>query len=141
MSLLQRIKSDQVTARKEKNAISTSLLTTLLGEASMIGKNDGNRESTDAEVIAVIKKFIKNIDESLKVKPDKVLPLEKMLLEGYLPQQITGTQLEMTIQGIIVSVGAESVRDMGKVMKVLKDSYDGRYDGREASTFVKELLA
>jgi hypothetical protein len=61
MSLIQTIKADQVQARKARSA-SASILTTLIGEAEMIGKNAGDRESTDEEVIAIIKKFIKNLD-------------------------------------------------------------------------------
>lgn len=140
MSLIQQIKDDQLTARKEKSW-KASALTTLIGEAAMIGKDDGNRETTDAECIAVIKKFIKNMEETAKhAGMDDHAAMEIELLNGYLPQQITGMRLEMTIQGVIVSVGAETIRDMGKVMKVLKDNYDGTYDGREASTIVKELL-
>jgi len=140
MSLIQQIKIDQLTARKAKSW-KVSALTTLLGEAAMIGKNNGNRETNDAECVAVIKKFIKNIEETAKhAGMDDHAAMEIEMLNSYLPQQITGMRLEMTIQGVIVSIKAESVRDMGKVMKVLKDSYEGCYDGKEASTIVKELL-
>jgi len=140
VTLLQQIKKDQLRVRKAKQAIPASLLTTLLGEASMIGKNDGNRESTDAEVISVIKKFIKNIDESLKVKPDKVLVLEKLLLEGYLPTQLTGDTLVDVVQKIVLDNQLTSPRDMGAVMKIMKESCAGQYDGKEVSTIVKEIL-
>jgi len=144
MSLIQQIKDDQLQARKNRDKDKSSLLTTLIGEASMPGKNDGNRESTDEEVVAIVKKFIKNLNEVISATNTPVVVIvaqdEIDTLEKYLPEQITGMRLEMTIQGVIVSIGAESVRDMGKVMKVLKDSYEGCYDGREASTIVKELL-
>ena len=141
MSLLQQIKDDQLQARKEKNQILSSLLTTLIGEAAMIGKNDGNRESTDAEVVAVIKKFIKNIDESLKVKPDKVLPLEKIMLEGYLPKQLSEQELRAKINDHIIFAELKGMQSMGKVMSHLKQNYDGQYDGKLASQIVKELLS
>ena len=64
MSLIQTIKTAQVAARKARDP-SASLLTTLIGEAEMVGKNAG-REVTDQEVVATIKKFIKGIDETLK---------------------------------------------------------------------------
>jgi len=62
MTLMEQIKTAQVTARKT-GAQEASLLTTLLGEAAMVGKN-ANRETTDQEVVAVVKKFVKNIDEN-----------------------------------------------------------------------------
>lgn len=141
MKLMSKLRQDQLHARKVKDSDTASLLTTLIGEAAMIGKNDGSRETTDAEVIAVIKKFIKNINETLDVRADDLhLLKERAILESYLPQQISGDRLENTIQGIIMSVGAESMRDMGKVMKTLKENYDGQFDGQEASGIVKELL-
>ena len=72
MTLLSKIRADLFTLRKEgesKNAI--SLLTTLYSEAANVGLNDFKRETTDAEVIAVIKKFIKNIDECINVGSNK----------------------------------------------------------------------
>lgn len=144
MSLLQRIKDDQLQSRKDRDKDKSSLLTTLIGEASMLGKNDGNRESTDAEVIAIIKKFVKNLNEVISVTDTVTVIIiaqdEIDTLEKYLPEQITGMRLKITIQGVIVSIGAESIRDMGKIMKALKDNYDGYYDGKEASAIVKELL-
>ena len=59
--LLNKIKADQLAARKAKDGLATALLTTLIGDAEMVGKNAG-RLVTDEEVVAVIKKFIKNID-------------------------------------------------------------------------------
>lgn len=65
MTLIQQIKDKQIAARKSGDSLA-SLYTTLLGEASIIGKNAGNRETTDVEVVAVVKKFIKNIDETVQ---------------------------------------------------------------------------
>ena len=70
MTLMDQIKADQVSARKQKMTAVASLLTTLIGEAEMVGKNAGNRAPTDAEVQAVIKKFIKNLDETIAVLGD-----------------------------------------------------------------------
>ena len=66
MSLIIEIKSAQLAARKARDSFTASSLTTLIGEAEMVGKNAG-REVTDAEVVAVLKKFVKNIDETTTV--------------------------------------------------------------------------
>ena len=50
MTLFSQIKADQLAARKAKDGLKATLLTTLIGELTAIGKNDGNREVTDAEV-------------------------------------------------------------------------------------------
>lgn len=144
MSLLSQIKSDQLAARKNREALKASLLTTLLGEAQVIGKNDGNRESTDAEVTAVVKKFVKNLGDVLTVTEQessahqKAL-MEKSILESYLPTQLTGAALDFAITSITEEVGNKK-SDMGKVMQALKAKYDGQYDGKEASNIVKGIL-
>ena len=64
MSLIEKIRVDQLASRKAAfnypatNKLQADLLTTLLGEEVMVGKNAGSRETTDAEVIAIVKKFI-----------------------------------------------------------------------------------
>lgn len=137
---MQQIKDDQLTARKEKSW-KAQALTTLLGEAAMIGKDDGNRETTDVECVAVIKKFVKNMEETAKLAGmDDHAAMEIDMLNEYLPQQIEGMRLEMTLTGIITAVKATSMKDMGSVMKELKTNYAGRYNGSEASTLIKELL-
>lgn len=145
MTLLEEIKATQLLARKGNNQLMASLLTTLIGEAQIIGKNDGNRETTDSEVIAIVKKFIKNIDECLAVpslsqEAGIKLVLEKKILSDYLPPQMSALELELTIQNIIAEISA-SAKDVGRVMGLLKQRHDGLYDGKVASTIVKNMLA
>lgn len=145
MSLITEIKSAQLTARKERNGPMASLLTTLIGEAEMVGKNAG-REVLDAEVVATIKKFIKNIDATLEVmkfsSDGKVLDLldEKVVLEHFLPRQMDEQQLTEAVTAIKVELNAGQ-KDMGKVMSLLKTRHEGQYDGKMASTVVKAVLA
>ncbi len=138
MTLLQRIKNDQLAARKNKDKVSASVLTTLIGEASIIGKNDGNRESTDAEVIAVIKKFIKGIDESLHWSASLQLQTEKNVLEQYIPAELTESQIYDIISEYINS--QTTAPNMGQIMKHFKDQYPGQYDGKALSVIVKQKL-
>jgi uncharacterized protein YqeY len=137
---MQQIKTDQLEARKQKDGIRASLLTTLIGEATSVGKNDGNRETTDAEVVAMIKKFIKNIDETLKVTDSHQFRTERTILAALLPSQLTKEQLLPIIADLSAEVGATTPKDMGKVMKVLKERYDGQYDGGTASALIRQAL-
>lgn len=150
MSLITEIKAMQVTARKAYDAKKALTLTTLIGEAEMVGKNAG-REVTDAEVLATIKKFIKNIDSTLEVikgVPDKAnvvedCQAERDLLESFMPKQLDEQGLTTAVQTIVDGhVSAFSVKpSMGAVMGFLKATYEGRYDGKMASTVVKAVLA
>jgi len=70
MSLLQDIKNASLEARKIKSELS-SFLVTLYAEAAKIGKDSGNRESTDEEVIKILKKFKSNAEELIKLATEK----------------------------------------------------------------------
>lgn len=146
MSLMQQIREKQLAARKASDVNAASLYTTFLGEAAMIGKNDGNRETTDAEVIAVAKKFIKNINDTLSYLGNSIedaltdrresLLAERALLEQFLPLQLTETALEHFVRAQVEA----GVTNMGLIMKALKDKHAGQYDGQLASAVVKRVL-
>lgn len=141
MSLYQKIKSDQLQARKARDSVAISLLTTLMGEAAMPGKNDGNRESTDAEVTATIKKFIKNIDSLPSAAVTDASKAERLILEGYLPRQLSEAELKETISTVVALGSMSGPMKMGDIMKILKETLDGQYDGAMASRLIKEALA
>ena len=151
MSLISQIKAAQVRARITRSD-TVAILTTLLGEAEMIGKNAGNRETTDEEVIAIAKKFIKNIDETIaairkvemtdeKAAAIRMAHAERGVVEQFLPSQMNDDQLRTAIQDVIGGIKtAGEVPNMGVVMKMLKQRFDGQYDGKAASTITKEEL-
>jgi len=146
MSLILQIKKDQLQARKNSQTVEATLLTTLLGEAIMIGKNAGNRETTDEEVVAVIKKFVKNNTELMgyaESESNSYLNArdENDLLSHYLPSQMTEEDIRTAVQTRIVTLDEISPKLMGSVMKWLKYNYAGQYDGGLASKVVKELLS
>jgi uncharacterized protein YqeY len=144
MSLMNTIRTKQLAARKIQD-ISAIIYTVLLGEAAMIGKNDGNRETTDAEVIAVVRKFIKNNEETMQhIRTSNPagyegLADENKMLSELLPTQLTEAQLRQVVTELKEELGA-GPKDMGRVMARLKTDYEGQYDGRMASTVVKEVL-
>ena len=144
MTLIEQIKIDQVAARKAHQALAASLLTTLLGEANAVGKNKGNREPTDAEVVALVKKFINGMDESIAYlqkyeNPEalKTVTAEKAIISVYLPKQMTDDEIKAALVTIVADVGP----NMGKVMAALKAQYEGLYDGKAAAGIVKSVIA
>lgn len=141
MSLLETIKKDQFEARKSKDAIKASLLTTLYSEASMIGKNAGNRETTDDETIKVIQKFLKGVNETITIleKASNVASLgssvrEKEILEAYLPKMATEAEVRATVSEL-KAMGATNI---GEIMKLLKLRFGSALDGKMASQLAKE---
>lgn len=146
MTALKTLEQDLLAARKEKIAhkdseqldIKVKLLTSLVGEAKRIGFDDGKRETTEEEVSAVIKKFLKGVNECLVVANSTApaYAMEKMILESYLPQQMSEEELRTVVAAIINTVGSNK----GAIMKELKGQYSGRYDGKVASGIIDSAL-
>ena len=140
MSLIATIKADQLAARKARNQITSSLLTTLIGEATTVAKNAGRELPSDDEVTAIIRKFLKgNAEVQAHLTDDAdvaVAKTEAAILSGYLPTQLSEDQLREVVKAIVAG-GAANV---GAVMGQLKAKHAGLYDGKMASTIVKELL-
>ena len=146
--LIDNIKKDQLLARKSKDQKTSSLLTTLIGEAEKIGKDKGNRKTTDEEVIAVIKKFIKNLNETLgavlqRSNSSNIInntTNEIKKLEEYLPKQLTEQELTKLVSEFVSTLTNKSPKQMGMVMKHLKNNHNGCFDGKTASQIVKQQL-
>jgi uncharacterized protein YqeY len=143
MSLLDKIKSDNLLARKRKEKFVSGILTTLIGEIEMIGKNNGNRKTTDAEAVKCITKFKKgtsdNIQLLMKNKSHKgIIDLENeySLYEKYLPELLTEDELTKIINNLIEMLEKPN---MGIIMKGLKES-NLSYDGKTASKIANNLL-
>jgi uncharacterized protein YqeY len=105
MSMLEKLKADQLTARKAKDSVATALLTTLIGEASKVSDEEfkkGLTTITDEKVIVTIKKFLKNAEEAKRFmdieftrvmghSPDDgktrpVTPEGRVFMEGFVPK-------------------------------------------------------
>lgn len=143
MSLIENIKADQVASRIAKESLKATLLTTLLGEAQMIGKNAG-RETTDAEVVAVVKKFIKGINDTVEflgtqnAKATQVCLDEKVILEVYLPKQMTEGEIYDVVFNCKLNEPPSTYK--GQLMAELKKNFAGQYDGKMAASVIDALL-
>lgn len=148
-TLLETLQKDQLQSRKDRDAIKTSLLTTLFSEAVNVGKNQGNRASTDEEVIAVIKKFVKGSKENIEIytKTGKTEALnlanqELDILQTYLPQTVSEDVLKVRIVEVMSKLNLpKESSSLGKVIKELKNEFGSTLDGALASKLVKEALA
>ena len=149
MTLFAQIKTDQLAARKARESLKATLLTTLIGELTAVGKNDGNREVTDADVVKLVKKFLDGVNETIKLMPDAAnvdssadryvnLLKEQSYLTVYMPQQMDEYALTIVVRMILNELGAGA--SMGQVMAALKTKHAGKYDGGMASKIVKAVI-
>jgi hypothetical protein len=109
---------------------------------------DERKELTDADVTSVIEKMIKQRRESIaqfeKAARNDLADAEKFelgVLSGYLPQQMSDAEVQQEIQKAIGESGASGVKDMGKVMALLKQRLAGKADMGKVSSLVKSRLS
>jgi hypothetical protein len=146
MSLLQKIQAASLEARKNRETDKAALLVTLYSEAAIIGKNDGNRESTDEEVVKVVKKFLSNNHDTMNAlirhgHSVEVLEKEAAILETFLPKQLTEAELSTLIDVFVAQLPERNMKQIGAVMKQLNAGYAGMFDGGLASKLIKAALA
>ena len=127
MTLQEEINIHLTNAILTSNKEVKSILRVLIGEMNREGKIVG-----DEKVISIVKKMIENakLTNTLSEIP---------ILESYLPKQLTEEQLSGLINALIFN-NQYTIKDMGKIMAELKLKYSGQYDGKLASSLIKNQL-
>ena len=146
--LATKINADMKDALRAREAIKLSTLRMLksaLGYAKMEKKQE---TFTDADVIAVIKKQIKQRQDAIEGfqkggRNDLVTKetAELTVLKAYLPPELSPAELEQIVNTTITELGATTKADMGKVMKAVQEKAAGRADNRAVSQLVSAKLA
>ena len=150
MSLKQKIenKLNEALKAKDKKIYPTlRLIISSIKDAEIAGRSKGQKEVTDSDITSILKKMIKQRNESCEVYKkagrNELLESETKEIEiinEFLPQQLNEEETKKICQETIKSVGATSMKDMGKVMGVLKSKYANTIDFSKVSLIIKELL-
>lgn len=144
MSLYKTLKAHQLQARKDKDVLKAALLTTLMGEVqgSSTGNGipeydeDGVLKVADESVLSVIKKFIKNTNEFIRVKDNPTSRQEVEILQAYLPKQLSDEELKVAIGLILADCQLEGGKRMGFVMGQLKQQYPDQFDASKVKGII-----
>lgn len=146
MSLKVRLMADMKSALKERNVLKKATIT-MVRAAILQKEKDERIELDDDGVIGVIAKEVKQRKDSIPEyergdRPDLVdkLNLEVDILMEYLPQQLTENEVDAIVAQTITEVGANGIKDMGKVMGALMPKLKGRADGKLVNQLVKKHL-
>ena len=146
MSLRLQIAEDMKSAMRAKDAPRLAAIRLLLA-ATKQREVDERIELSDDQVIAVIEKMLKQRRDSISqyesaARQDlaDVEKFEVAVLQGYLPQPLTESETEAMVAAAIDSSGAAGVKDMGKVMAILKPQMAGRADMGKVSALIKTKL-
>ena len=151
MSIKEKINEEYKTAlkSKDKNKISTyRLILSGIKDLDISNRSGPNKKETDDEDIKkLLKKMIKQRNESVEIykknKREDLLKIEQGeidLLSTYLPKQLSEEETKKICSEIITKVGAQTIKDMGKVMGELKKNYSDSIDFSKAGSMLKELL-
>jgi uncharacterized protein len=135
------------TAMRAKDSARLSTIRLLLSGIKQ-REVDERKELTDPDVVAVIEKMIKQRRESIaqyeQASRQDLADVEKFelqLLSGYLPQQMSDAEVQQEVAKAVAESGASGIKDMGKVMALLKPRLGGKADMGKVSALVKTKLS
>ncbi len=147
MSLKQQISDDMKAAMRAKDAARLGAIRLLLA-AMKQREVDERIELSDADVVAIIEKMLKQRRDSISqyeaAGRQELADVEKFemgVLQTYMPQQLGEAEINAAIAEAVAATGAAGPQDMGKVMGVLKPKLAGRADMGKVSALIKAQLA
>lgn len=145
-NFFERIDNDIKEAMKAKEQEKLLALRAIKAELLLL-KTSGKEDITDDDILKAIQKMVKQRQQSADIfKEQNRMDLyekeikEIQFIKPYLPEEMSDEQLEKVIKEIILSIGATSAKDMGKVMGIATKQLQGKADGKKVSDFVKKLL-
>jgi len=145
-ALTERIRADMTAAMKAQEKERLSTLRMLQSALKNEQINSGH-ELSDEEAMTVIRKAVKQRQDSIEQYTNagrtELADKEKSemeLLKTYLPAEMSDEELERGLREIVTSTGAQSKKDMGKVMKEATAKFKGRVDGKKIQEMVGRLL-
>ena len=150
MSLKKQIegKLNEALKAKDKNIYPTlRLIVSAIKDAEIAGRSKGQKEIKDSDITAILKKMIKQRNESCEVYKkagrNELLESETKeinVINTFLPKQLSDEETKKICEEAIKSVGASSMKDMGKVMGELKTKYADKLDFSKVSGIIKGIL-
>lgn len=147
MSLKATVVEDMKTAMRAKDAPRLSTIRLLLAAVKQ-REIDERKELTDADIVTIIEKMIKqrrdSVEQYTKGNRQDLADVEQaeiVVLQGYMPRAMSDAEVDAAIVAALADSGAKGMTDMGKLMAVLKPHLAGKADMGKVSALVKAKLA
>lgn len=147
MSLIDQIKSDVKDAMRAKEVVKRDTLRNIQASIKQI-EVDERRDVTDADIESIMMKYLKQREDAKTQFADagrddlvEKEDAEIAIIKAYLPEPMDDAELESVLKDVIATVGAESMKDIGKVMGAAKTAIGSRTDGGRINVMVKKLLS
>ena len=147
--ILDKSLKDAMRARDTQKISTIRLINAAIKDRDIAIRSEYNLEGvSDEEILSILSKMIKQRKESAKqYEEGGRLELAQQefeeieIIENFLPRQLDLNEIEQIVKKIILEINANSLRDMGKVMSLLKENYSGKMDFGKAGVVAKELLS
>lgn len=148
MSFQDQLNSKLKAAMREKNKVALESLRAIKSAILLLQTQSGAKETPDdAEITKLLQKLVKQRKESASIfreqgRIDLAEPEEAQIevISQFLPEQLSAEEVEQVVDGVIQSVGATSMKDMGKVMGMANKQLAGKADGKLIAEIVKKRL-
>ncbi|WNW01545.1 GatB/YqeY domain-containing protein [Tenacibaculum sp. HL-MS23] len=148
MSLQKQVMDKMKEAMKSKDTVALTALRALKSAFMLANTETGSDKVSEADELKIIQKQVKQRKDSAVVfsqqgRADLADPelAEAAVLEQFLPEALSEDEIEKVVNETIVKVGAEGMKDMGKVMGMVSKQLAGKADGKTISMIVKKSLA
>ncbi len=149
MTLFEQVSKDIIAAMKAKDKVRLEALRNIkkvfIEAKTAPGAND---TLADADAMKILQKLAKQGDDSAALYASQGRQdladaelAQVEVIKSYLPQPMTAEEIEAAVRGIIAETGAQTIKDMGRVMGVASKQLAGRADGKAISEAVRRLLA
>jgi len=146
--LVEKIFNDYKEAMKARDTLKSSVLSFL--RADMLNQATAKKKDQldDAEVVQVIKKQVKQRQDSIaqftgggRLEAAEKEKKELEILKSYLPEELSAERIKILIEEAVVATGASGMKDMGRLMKELTVKIAGQADGKLVSDLVRQRLS
>ena len=148
MSLELNINEAIKTAMREKDKVALDSLRAVKSQILLLKTEAKGADVSAEQEIAILQRMIKQRKDSYeqfvaqnRTDLAEVEAAQMKVIEQFLPAQLTAEELEAEIKKIITETGAESIKDLGKVMGTASKALAGKSDGKSISEMVKKLLS
>ncbi|MBK1894844.1 GatB/YqeY domain-containing protein [Chryseobacterium paridis] len=148
MSLENIITEAIKTAMRAKDKVALDSLRAVKSQIQLLKTEAKGAEVSAEQEIAILQRMIKQRKDSYeqftaqgRTDLAEVEDSQMKVIEKFLPQQLTSEELETEIKNIISQTGAESIKDLGKVMGLASKALAGKSDGKSISEMAKKLLS
>lgn len=139
---------EAIKAQDKRRVGTLRLIMAAIKDRDIAARSAGKDAVSDADILEILAKMVKQRQESAVTYEEAGRPElaeqereEIVIIQDFLPQQMDDEEVASAVKAVVEEIKAESLKDMGRTMGVLKERYPGEMDFRKANQIVKELLS